>query len=155
MRAVIKQLSGPRSHQLSMPRSLSWGLRVLGFVGLASFAIVALTGPVWAGVGCDLNVRVNNHTAHSIMVYGASKSSASKSGLNLWSPLTGMVDSTLDSENSGAASHSKQAVELQLPCWTGKVDFKIQYLDGNNLKWTRRDGVEIKSGDTIQININN
>ena len=155
MRVAMKQRLRARSHQLSEGLGLSWGLRVVGLVGIALSATVALTGQAWAGPGCDLNVRVNNHTAHSIMVYGASKSSASKSGLNLWSPLSGMVDSTLDSENSGAASHSKQAVELQLPCWTGKVDFKIQYLDGNNLKWTRRDGVEIKSGDTIQININN
>jgi hypothetical protein len=155
MRVAMKQRLSARSHQHSERLGRSKRLHVVGLLGLALSATVALTGQAWAGAGCDLNVRVNNHTAHSIMVYGASKSSASKSGLNLWSPLSGMVDSTLDSENSGAASHSKQAVELQLPCWTGKVDFKIQYLDGNNLKWTRRDGVEIKSGDTIQININN
>lgn len=127
----------------------------LYLTGLAVLATVVLTGQAWAGAGCDLNVRVNNHTANSILVYGVSKSSASKSGVNLWSPLTGMDDALLDPENSGAASHSKQAVELQLPCWTGKVDFKIKYLDGGSEKWTRRDGVEIKSGDTIQINIDN
>ena len=126
-----------------------------GFVLLALLATGGMSGQAHAGDGCDLNVRVNNHTANAILVYGVSQSSASKSGLNLWSPLSGMTDALLDPENAGASSHSKQAVELQLPCWTGKVDFKIKYLDGPNVKWTRRDGVSIKSGDTIQININN
>jgi hypothetical protein len=105
-----------------------------------------------AGVGCDLNVRVNNKTSHSIMVYGESQSSASKAGLNLWNPIDGMADVTLDAEGS-AGSHSKQAIELEMPCWTGKVDFRIKYLDGTVDKWKYRYGVSVSSGDTIQINI--
>jgi hypothetical protein len=124
-----------------------------GLAGLAIAATMAVTGQAIAGVGCDLNVRVNNNTPNAITVYGASQSSASKTGLNLWSPLRGMKDAVLDPKNSGAASHTKQAVELQLPCWTGKVDFRVKYLDGTNDNWKRRNGVKIKSGDTIQINI--
>ncbi|MGH8177381.1 MAG: hypothetical protein ACREV5_14060 [Steroidobacter sp.] len=106
-----------------------------------------------AGVGCDFNVRVNNKTPNSVTVYGAAESSASKAGLNVWSPITGLVDTALDPENSGAASHTKPAVELELPCWTGKIDFRIKYLDGSTLKWKYRYGVDVKSGDTVQINI--
>src|SRR5215471_14549692 len=87
----------------------------------------AMLNPSFAGVGCDLNIRVNNQTPNAVTVYGVSQSSASKAGLNIWSPLTGMEDAVLDPENSGAASHTKQAIELDLPCWTGKVDFRIRY----------------------------
>jgi hypothetical protein len=111
-----------------------------------------VTTPVFAGPGCDINLRVNNKTPNSVMVY-ASKSSASKAGLNLWSPIRGFSDALLDPKNSGAASHSKQAVELKLPCWTGKIDFKIKYLDGSNERWKYRRGVKVKAGDTIQVNL--
>ncbi len=137
------------------PRSFT---RLCGLFALAIAGSVGMAGQAGAGVGCDLNIRVNNHTPNAITVKGASgiyRSSASKSGLNLWNPLTGMVETVLDPKNSGATSHTKQAVELQLPCWTGKVDFRIGYLDGSHHKWKRRDGVKIKSGETIQINIKN
>ena len=83
----------------------------------------------------------------------AAQSSASKAGLNLWNPIDGLENAVLDPASAGAASHSKQAVELEMPCWTGKVDFRIRYLDGSNEKWKNRDGVSINSGDTVQINI--
>jgi hypothetical protein len=117
---------------------------VVGF----AFAQAAL-----AGAGCDLNIRINNQSPNAITVYGVAHSSASKAGLNLWSPLTGMEDAVLDPASAGAAAHSKQAVELQLPCWTGKIDFRIRYLDGSVEKWKYRYGVEVKSGDTVQINL--
>ena len=105
-----------------------------------------------AGVGCDLNLRINNKTPNAISVI-ATQSSASKAGLNLWNPIDGLENVVLDPESAGADSHSKQAVELEMPCWTGKVDFRIRYLDGSNEKWKNRDSVSIKSGDTAQINI--
>lgn len=105
-----------------------------------------------AGVGCDLNLRINNKTPNAISVI-ATQSSASKAGLNLWNPIDGLENVVLDPESAGADSHSKQAVELEMPCWTGKVDFRIRYLDGSNEKWKNRDSVSIKSGDTVQINI--
>ncbi|MCA9471347.1 MAG: hypothetical protein MRJ96_09570 [Nitrospirales bacterium] len=129
--------------------------RMIGLLGLSLCATLALSGQASAGVGCDLNVRVNNHTKNSITVYGAAHSGASKTGLNIWAPLQGMVDTVLDPKDSGSASHTKQAVELQLPCWTGKVDFRIRYLDGSHAKWMRRDAVKIKNGQTVQINIKN
>ena len=149
----LTQQSHAGSHKRIDWRHARKSWRFFGLLTLAVLASIAVAEPARAGVGCDLNVRVNNHTPNAITVYGASKSSASKSGLNLWSPLTGMVDAVLDPKNSGAASHTKQAVELELPCWTGKVDFRVKYLDGTNEKWKRRDGVSIKSGNTIQINI--
>ena len=106
-----------------------------------------------AGVGCDLNLRINNQTPNAITIFGDARSGASKAGLNLWNPIDGLEDAVLDPKNSGAASHSKQAVELELPCWTGKVDFRIKYLDGNVERWVYRRGVDIDSGDTVQINI--
>jgi hypothetical protein len=120
---------------------------------LGLFAALAFAGRANAGVGCDINVRVNNKLNRSITVYGFPDSSSSKAGLNVWSPLDGMVNASLDPEGSGSGSHTKQAVELELPCWTGKVDFRIKYLDGTAEAWKRRDGVELKSGTTVQINI--
>lgn len=118
-----------------------------GALLLSAFAHHAI-----AGVGCDLNLRINNKTPNAISIIAA-QSSASKTGLNLWNPIDGLENAVLDPESAGAASHSKQAVELELPCWTGKVDFRIRYLDGSNEKWKNRDAVSIKSGDTVQINI--
>jgi hypothetical protein len=106
-----------------------------------------------AGVGCDLNLRVNNQTPNSITVFGGSDAAASKAGLNLWNPVNGFSAAVLDPSSAGAASHIKQAVELELPCWTGKVDFRFKYLDGSTPKWKYRNGVSISSGDTVQINI--
>ena len=110
-------------------------------------------GSAQAGAGCDLNLRINNKTPNAITIFGDARSGASKAGLNLWNPVDGLQDAVLDPEGSGAASHSKQAVELELPCWTGKVDFRIKYLDGNVERWVYRRGVSINSGDTVQINI--
>jgi hypothetical protein len=73
--------------------------------------------------------------------------------LNLWNPIDGVDDAVLDADGNGAASHSKQAVELELPCWTGKVDFRIKYLDGGVERWKYRRDVKINSGDTVNINI--
>jgi hypothetical protein len=120
---------------------------------LAVCAGLAFAGQASAGVGCDINVRVNNKLNRSITVYGWPESSASKAGLNVWSPLDKMVNASLDAEGSGSGSHTKQAVELELPCWTGKVDFRIKYLDGTSEAWTRRNGVTVSSGTTVQINI--
>jgi hypothetical protein len=106
-----------------------------------------------AGVGCDLNLRINNKTPNAITIFGDSRSGASKAGLNLWNPIDGLDDASIDGEGSGAGSHSKQAVELSLPCWTGKIDFRIKYLDGNVERWVYRRGVDVKSGDTVQINV--
>jgi hypothetical protein len=132
-----------------MSSHLKWS----GVGALAVFAALACAGQAQAGVGCDINVRVNNKLNRSITVYGASDSSSSKSGLNVWSPLDGMVNAALDAEGTGAGSHTKQAVELDLPCWTGKVDFRIKYLDGTSEAWKRKDGVSLSSGATVQINI--
>lgn len=118
---------------------------------LSATTLLAATS-AFAGPGCDLNLRINNKTPNAVMVY-ASQSSASKAGLNLWSPISGFADALLDPKVSGAASHSKQAVELKLPCWTGRVDFKIKYLDGSNERWKYRRDVTIKAGDTIQVNL--
>lgn len=123
------------------------------FLAAAALAASAFVQPAFAGAGCDLNVRINNQSPNAITVYGVSHSSASKAGLNIWSPLTGMQDAVLDPASAGAASHSKQAVELQLPCWTGKIDFRIRYLDGTVEKWKYRYGVDVSSGDTVQINL--
>jgi hypothetical protein len=132
-----------------MPSHFRWS----GAGVLAVFAALALAGQANAGVGCDINVRVNNKLNRSITVYGSSDSSSSKAGLNVWSPLDGMVNASLDPEGSGSGSHTKQAVELELPCWTGKVDFRIKYLDGTSEAWKRKDGVTVSSGTTVQINI--
>lgn len=106
-----------------------------------------------AGAGCDLNLRFNNKTPNAVVIFGDARSGASKAGLNLWNPIDGLDDAVLDPEGAGASSHSKQAVELELPCWTGKVDFRIKYLDGNIERWKYRRGVKIESGETVQINI--
>jgi len=106
-----------------------------------------------AGVGCDLNLRVNNQTPNAVTIFGDSRSGASKAGLNIWNAIDGLEDAALEPEGAGAASHSKQAGELSLPCWTGKVDFRIKYLDGTVERWVYRRGVDVKSGDTVQINI--
>ncbi len=106
-----------------------------------------------AGVGCDFNLRINNKTPNAITIFGDERSGASKAGLNLWNPIDHLQDAVLDGEGSGAASHTTQAVELELPCWTGKVDFRIRYLDGGVERWKTRRDVKIKSGDTVNINI--
>ena len=124
-----------------------------GWLLLAGTLLVALTPLAQAGPGCDLNLRVNNKTPNAVMIYGGSQSSASKAGVNLWSPINGFQDALLDPRNSGSASHSKQAVELKLPCWTGKIDFKVKYLDGSNERWKYRRGVKVSAGKTVQINI--
>lgn len=155
MSSSIQQRSDARRYQLFNRVGLAKRLRVMGLLGLSLCASLAFVGQATAGPGCDLNVRVNNHTPNAITVYGASDSGASKSGLNVWGPLKGMVDTVLDPKGSGPASHSKQGVELKLPCWTGKVDFRVRYLDGSSKKWVRRDDVKLKSGETIQINIKN
>ena len=123
------------------------------YLAASLFLAFAYVHQANAGVGCDLNLRVNNKTPNAITVFGSSKSSASKGGLNLWSPITGMTDAVLDPSSAGAAAHIKQAVELELPCWAGKVDFRVKYLDGSVERWKYRYGVAIKSGDTVQINI--
>ena len=120
---------------------------------LLSAATFALMQTTHAGVGCDLNLRVNNKTPNAITIFGDERSGASKAGLNLWNPIDGLEDAVLDAEGNGADSHSKQAVELDLPCWTGKVDFRIKYLDGGVERWKYRRDVEINSGDTVNINI--
>ena len=132
---------------------MSSHFRWSGVGGLAVLAALAFAGQANAGVGCDINVRVNNKLNRAITVYGWPDSSSSKAGLNVWSPLDGMVNASLDPEGSGSGSHTKQAVELELPCWTGKVDFRIKYLDGTSEAWKRRDGVTVSSGTTVQINI--
>jgi hypothetical protein len=125
-----------------------------GAVGvLTVLAALTLAHPAQAGVGCKFNIRVNNKTNGSITVFGTPESSASKAGLNIWNPIDGMSTASLDPEGSGEDSHTKQAVELALPCWTGKVDFRIKYLNGTSEAWRRRDGVSISSGTTVQINI--
>jgi hypothetical protein len=106
-----------------------------------------------AAIGCDINLRINNKTPGSIVIFGDERSGASKAGLKLWKPISGLEDATLDPEGSGAGSHTNQAVELGLPCWTGKVDFRIKYLDGNVERWKYRYGVEVESGKTVNINI--
>jgi hypothetical protein len=132
-----------------MSSNLRWsGIGVLGVIAALAFA-----GQANAGVGCDINVRVNNKLNRAITVYGYPDSSSSKAGLNVWSPLDKMVNASLDPEGSGSGSHTKQAVELELPCWTGKVDFRIKYLDGTTEAWKRKDGVSLSSGTTVQINI--
>jgi hypothetical protein len=102
-------------------------------------AAFGLTQSAQAGVGCDFNLRINNKTPNAIMIF--------------WNPIDHLQDAVLDGEGSGAASHTKQAVELELPCWTGKVDFRIRYLDGGVERWKARRDVKIKSGDTVNINI--
>jgi hypothetical protein len=123
------------------------------YIVISAAIALGLTQMAQAGVGCDLNLRINNQTPNGITIFGDARSGASKAGLNLWNPIDGLDDAVLDPEGSGAASHSKQAVELELPCWTGKVDFRIKYLDGNVERWVYRRGVSIDSGDTVQINI--
>jgi hypothetical protein len=120
---------------------------------LVAAAAFGLSQATHAGVGCDFNLRVNNKTPNAITIFGDERSGASKAGLNLWNPIDGLDDAVLDGEGSGAASHSKQAVELELPCWTGKVDFRIKYLDGGVERWKYRRDVKIDSGDTVNINI--
>lgn len=120
---------------------------------IAAALALGLGQAAHAGAGCDLNLRINNQTPNAITIFGDERSGASKAGLNLWNPIDGLDDAVLDPEGSGADSHSKQAVELELPCWTGKVDFRIKYLDGNVERWKYRRGVSITSGQTVQINI--
>lgn len=110
------------------------------------------TAPANAGPGCDFNLRINNMSPNAILVYG-SQSSASKAGLNVWSRINGLSDALLDSKSCGTTAHSKQAVELKLPCWTGKVDFRVKYLDGKDERWKYRRGVKVNAGDTIQVNL--
>ena len=112
----------------------------------------AFVNQATAGVGCDLNLRINNKTPNSVSIF-AVQSSASKAGLNLWNPIDGLENASLGPVSAGAASHSNQAVELAMPCWTGKVDFRIPYLEGTVERWKNRESVSIKSGDTVQINI--
>jgi hypothetical protein len=114
---------------------------------------IGATQVAQAGVGCDLNLRINNKTKNAITIFGDSRSGASKAGLNVWNAIDGLEDAALQPENNSTTSHSKQAIELALPCWTGKVDFRIKYLSGTVERWVYRRDVEIKSGDTIQINI--
>ena len=130
------------------PRSTKKSVRAV----ILSAASLFVTSAAFAGPGCDLNLRINNKMPKDVMIF-ASKSSASKAGVNLWSPISGFSNALLEPRDSGAESHSKQAVELKLPCWTGKVDFKIKYFDGTNERWKYRRGVKIKAGDTIQVNI--
>jgi hypothetical protein len=113
---------------------------------------LAFANHAFAGTGCDLNLRFNNKTQDAVTII-ASQSSASKAGLNLWNPIGSLEDVAIDPEGSGTDSHSKQAVELSLPCWTGKVDFRFKYLQGAVDRWKYRDAVSVDSGDTIQINI--
>lgn len=154
MSSLIQHLSDSKSLQLSSRTRRSRRWQVLGLLSLSLCASMTFAGQASAGPGCDLNVRLNNHTKNAVAI-DASDSGASKSGLNVWGPLKGMIDTVLDPKDSGSASHSKQGVELKLPCWTGKVDFRIRYLDGSSKKWVRRDAVKLKSGETIQINIKN
>ena len=154
MGSTIQHLSGATRYQRSCHVGQSRGWQVLGLLSLSLCASMIFAGQASAGPGCDLNVRLNNHTKNAVAI-DASDSGASKSGLNVWGPLKGMVDTVLDPKDSGSASHSKQGVELKLPCWTGKVDFRVRYLDGSSKKWVRRDAVKLKSGETIQINIKN
>lgn len=125
--------------------------RVVALFG-AALAVMTLAERADAGVGCDINIRVNNKTSRPLTVYGVGQSSAAAAGTGLWSPLSGMSDASLAPEGT-AASHSKQAVELETPCWTGKRDFKIKYLDGSVDKWKYRYDVSVSAGDTIQINL--
>lgn len=119
------------------------------FVAASLFA--AFANHAMAGAGCDLNLRINNQSPRPITVI-APESSASKAGLNLWNPIDGLQNYVVGAEGSSTA-HYKQAVELALPCWTGKLDFRIRYLDQGTEKWKNRDSVSINSGDTVQINI--
>lgn len=123
------------------------------YMMIAIAIALGLSEVAQAGIGCDLNLRVNNKTPNAITIFGDERSGASKAGLNLWNLIDGLDDAVLDPEGAGASSHSKQAVELELPCWTGKVDFRIKYLDGNVERWKYRNGVTIESGQTVQINI--
>ena len=113
---------------------------------------LAFTNHAFAGTGCDLNLRFNNKTQDAGTII-ASQGSASKAGLNLWNPIDRLEDVSIEPEGAGADSHSKQAVELSLPCWTGKVDFRFNYLQGSVNRWKYRNAVSVDSGDTIQINI--
>lgn len=123
------------------------------YATIAATLALGLCQAAQAGAGCDLNLRINNKTPNAVTVFGDARSGASKAGLNLWNPIDGLDDAVLDPEGSGAGSHSNQAVELELPCWTGKVDFRIKYLDGNIQRWKYRRGVAVTSGKTVQINI--
>lgn len=126
--------------------------RIVGTLFGAVLAVGAFGQQAHAGVGCDINIRVNNKTSRALTVYGVTQSSAAAAGTGLWSPLSGMSDASLAPEGT-AGSHSKQAVELETPCWTGKRDFKIKYLDGSVDKWKYRYDVSVSAGDTIQINL--
>jgi hypothetical protein len=126
--------------------------RVVGTLFGAVLAVGTFGAPAHAGVGCDINIRVNNKTPRALTVYGSSQSSAAAAGTGLWSPLSGMSDASLAPEGT-SGSHSRQAVELETPCWTGNRDFKIKYLDGTVDKWKYRYGVSVSAGDTIQINL--
>ena len=66
MRVAMKQRLRARSHQLSEGLGLSWGLRVVGLVGIALSATVALTGQ--ANAGCGLTVTFDNDLNTSITV---------------------------------------------------------------------------------------
>ena len=119
---------------------------------LGTLLAIAFADSAFAGAGCDLNIRINNKSQNSVTIIAA-ESSASKAGLNLWNRIDGLEDVALNPEVSSAGSHSNQAVELAMPCWTGKVDFRFKYLQGSVNKWKNRDSVTVNSGDTIQINI--
>lgn len=66
MRVAMKQRSSARRHQLSERLCLSWGLRVVGLVGIVLSATVALTGQ--ASAGCGLTVTFDNDLNTSIKV---------------------------------------------------------------------------------------
>lgn len=122
-------------------------------LAIAVALVLGLGEAAHAGIGCDINLRINNKTPNAITIFGDARSGASKAGINLWKPIAGLSDAALDPEGAGASSHSNQAVELALPCWTGKVDFRIKYLDGNIQRWKHRYGVKVEQGKTVNINI--
>lgn len=124
----------------------------VAFVTASLTIAFAFANSAFAGVGCDLNIRINNKTKNAVTIIAA-ESSASKTGLSIWNRIDGLEDVVLNPEDSGTGSHSKQAVELAMPCWTGKVDFRLKYLQGSVDKWANRDAVAVDSGDTVQINI--
>ncbi len=127
-------------------------MKAVSIFAVMGLANVFFAGNVLAGVGCDLNLRLNNKTANAVTIVAA-QSQASKAGLKVWNSIDGLEDVVLNPEAQGTSSHSKQAVELALPCWTGKVDFRIKYLTGAVDRWVYRNDVSIESGDTIQINV--
>ena len=61
-----------------------------------------------AGVGCDLNLRVNNQTPNAVTIFGDNRSGASKAGLNLWNPIDGVSDAVLDPEGSAPGARGEE-----------------------------------------------